>query len=126
MLANPRIKSVNIHAATRPMLMKEVKRLRLSQVDYVTTSVRYFAERGLNPVETQAHEGQLIMLQVKKLGDRIFSYLQEQERRLLLPMLEEMLRTRMTIDRVLRLNEILVYSLSSQVASLNKSQLDAY
>jgi len=126
MPSNPNTKSANIQSDAHALLMNETKRLKVSQLDYVTACVRYFAERGLNPIETEAREGQLIMQQVKKLGDRIFSYLQEQERGLLMPMLEEMLRTRMTVDRVLRLNEILVYSLTKEVANLNEEQLKAY
>jgi len=63
------------------------------------------------------------MQQVKKLGDRIFSYLQVQERELLVPMLHEMLRTRVTLDRVLRMNEILVNNLTTQLQQLTPPQL---
>lgn len=126
MPSNPSVKSVNILMAVHTLLVKEVKRLDLSQADYVTASVRYFAERGLNPIETEAREGQLIMQQVKKLGDRIFGYMQEEERGLLMPMLEEMLRTRITIDRVLRMNEILVQNISEKLSQMSEAQLNAH
>ena len=86
--------------------------------------MRYFAERWLHPVEDVAREGQLIMQQVKKLGDRVFGYLQEQERSLLLPILEEMLRSRVTLERVLRMNEILVNNLTQQLSGLSEAQLN--
>ena len=73
-----------------------------------------------------AREGQLIMQQVKKLGDRVFSYMQEEERSLLLPMLEEMLRSRITLERVLRMNEILVNNLNGQLSLLSEGQLAAH
>jgi len=41
-------------------------------------AIRYFAECSLDPVEAQAREGQLIMAEVKRLGDRVFSCFQEQ------------------------------------------------
>jgi hypothetical protein len=134
MPANPKIKSVNVPYQLHQLLSTEAKRLELSQGDYTAACVRYFAERGLNPVEIDAREGQLIMQemhkhsglstqQVKKLGDRIFSYLQVQERELLVPMLHEMLRTRVTLDRVLRMNEILVNNLTTQLQQLTPPQL---
>lgn len=90
---------------------------------YASAAVEYFATRGLDPRETEAREGQLIMQQIKKLGDRVFGFLQEQERTLLTAMLEEMLRTRITLDRVLRLNEILVSNLNAQLETLSEAQL---
>lgn len=90
---------------------------------YASAAVEYFATRGLDPRETEAREGQLIMQQIKKLGDRVFGFLQEQERSLLTGMLEEMLRTRITLDRVLRMNEILVSNLNSRLEMLSEAQL---
>ncbi|GAA4493221.1 hypothetical protein GCM10023172_01530 [Hymenobacter ginsengisoli] len=90
---------------------------------YASAAVEYFATRGLDPRETEAREGQLIMQQIKKLGDRVFGFLQEQERTLLTAMLEEMLRTRLTVERVLRLNEILVNNLNAQLETLSPAQL---
>lgn len=104
-------------------MSKEAKRLKLSQADYTAAAVSYFAQRGLNPAETDSREGQLIMQQVKKLGDRVFSYMQVQERSVLLPMLEEMLRSRITLERVLRMNEVLVNNLSSGLQQLTEAQL---
>jgi len=124
MPTNPATKSVNVPAATHFLLSKEAKRLQISQADYTGAAVRYFAERGLHPVEDVAREGQLIMQQVKKLGDRVFGYLQEQERSLLLPILEEMLRSRVTLERVLRMNEILVNNLTQQLSGLSEAQIN--
>ncbi|TGE21006.1 BfmA/BtgA family mobilization protein [Hymenobacter metallicola] len=91
--------------------------------EYASAAVEYFATRGLDPRETEAREGQLIMQQIKKLGDRVFGFMQEQERTLLTAMLEEMLRTRITLERVLRLNEILVGNLNTQLETLSQAQL---
>lgn len=90
---------------------------------YASAAVEYFAVRGLDPRETEAREGQLIMQQIKKLGDRVFGFLQEQERGLLTGMLGEMLRTRITLDRVLRMNEILVSNLNARLETLSEAQL---
>ena len=90
---------------------------------YASAAVEYFATRGLDPRETEAREGQLIMQQIKKLGDRVFGFMQEQEHTLLTAMLEEMLRTRITLERVLRLNEILVNNLNAQLETLSPAQL---
>ncbi|UYZ61311.1 BfmA/BtgA family mobilization protein [Hymenobacter latericus] len=90
---------------------------------YTSAAVEYFATRGLDPRATEAREGQLIMQQIKKLGDRVFGFMQEQERTLLTAMLEEMLRTRITLERVLRMNEILVSNLNTQLETLSEAQL---
>jgi hypothetical protein len=113
---------VDVHS----LLAKESKRLVQSQADYATACVRYFAERGLDPVKTEAREGALIMQEVRKLGDRLFGYIKEQERGLFQQMLEEMLRTRITIDRVLRMNEILVQDMSEKLGQMSEAQLSTH
>lgn len=134
MPTDPKSKSVNVPYQAHQLLTTEAKKLQMTQGDYTAACVRYFAERGLNPAEVDAREGQLIMQeinkhsglstqQVKKLGDRIFSYLQVQERELLVPMLHEMLRTRVTLDRVLRMNEMLVNNLTADLQGLSGPQL---
>jgi transposase len=123
MPSNPETKSVNVPAPVHKLLSEEAKRLGINQGEYTAASVSYFAKRGLDPLDTDAREGQLIIQQVKKLGDRVFSYLQEEERSLLIPMLEEMLRTRVTLDRLLRMNEILVNQLNQQLSGYTEPQL---
>lgn len=97
----------------------------MSLGEFTEAALDYFTSRQLNPVDDVAREGQLIMQQVKKLGDRIFSYMQEEERSLLVPMLEEMLRSRVTLDRVLRMNEILVANLNQQLGTMTQEQINA-
>lgn len=103
-------KSVHIELATHALMSKETKRLKHKQSVYVEAAVRYFAERGLDPVATQAREGQLIMSQIghlqqdfKKLGDRLFSYIVEQENTIHLPLLAELVRARVTEEKALRI-----------------------
>ena len=123
MPTNPGMKRIAIPNAAHHLMSKEAKRLKMSQADYTAAAVSYFAQRGLNPAETESREGQLIMQQVKKLGDRVFSYMQVQERSVLIPMLDEMLRSRITLERVLRMNEILVNNLSTGLQQLSEAQL---
>ena len=106
-------KSVPVRALTHHLLGKESKRLKRTQSEYVDAAVSYFAERGLDPVETQAREGQLIMSEMgnlhkefKKLGDRVFSYIVEQEQTIHLPMLAELIRARVTEEKSLRILQV--------------------
>ena len=115
-----RVKSTSHSAAT-----KAAAAYKLTLGEYTEAALDYFTSRQLNPVDDVAREGQLIMQQVKKLGDRVFSYLQEEERSLLIPMLEEMLRTRITLDRLLRMNEVLVNQLTQQLSVYTEQQLAA-
>jgi hypothetical protein len=125
---------VRLKAATHKAASAAAATCKLSLQEYTEAALDYFTSRQLNPVEIEAREGQLIMQelnkqtgltmqQVKKLGDRVFSYLQVQERGLLVPMLHEMLRTRITLDRVLRMNEILVNNLTAELEKLTEPQL---
>ncbi len=125
MPSNPGVKNIGIPSDTHHLLSKEAKRLKISQAAYAAAAVRYFSERGLDPAGDVAREGQLIMLQVKKLGDRIFSYMQVEERSLFVPMLEEMLRSRVTLDRVLRMNEMLVAHMTQQLRGATPEQVAA-
>jgi len=125
---------VRLKAATHKAASAAAVTCKLSLQEYTEAALNHFTSRQLNPVEIEAREGQLIMQelnkqtgltmqQVKKLGDRVFSYLQVQERGLLVPMLHEMLRTRITLDRVLRMNEILVNNLTAELEKLTEPQL---
>ena len=115
-----RVKPTSHSAAT-----KAAAKFEMSLGEFTEAALDYFTSRQLNPVGDVAREGQLIMLQVKKLGDRIFRYMQEEERSLLVPMLEEMLRSRVTLDRVLRMNEILVANLNRQLGAMTPEQMEA-
>jgi hypothetical protein len=102
-----------------------MERINKPQIRVNSTSHRAATKAAAACHLTVAREGQLIMQQVKKLGDRVFGYLQEEERSLLIPMLEEMLRSRITLERVLRLNEILVNQLTQQLSGYTEHQLAA-
>ncbi|TGE22654.1 BfmA/BtgA family mobilization protein [Hymenobacter metallicola] len=117
---------IRVNATSHRAAAKAATRLKMSLGEYTEAALDYFTSRQLNPADDVAREGQLIMQQVKKLGDRVFSYMQEEERSLLLPMLEEMLRSRITLERVLRMNEILVNNLNGQLSLLNEGQLAAH
>jgi ribosomal protein L17 len=124
MPSNPGVKNIGIPSDAHYLLSKEAKRLKISQAEYTAAAVRYFAERGLHPIDDVAREGQLIMQQIKKLGDRLFGFLQVQERSLIEPMLEEMLRTRVTLERALRMEEILVNNLTQQLGTMTPEQIN--
>ncbi len=115
--------TARIHADTHHLLTKESKRLGLTAVEYLDAAISYFGIRGLNPVEIEAREGALIMQDIKRLGDRIFGYMQEQERGLFVIMLEEMIRSRVTTDRVLRLQEVILSTFHDDELRKNKDKI---
>lgn len=102
------VKHLTVSGPAHRMVGVEAARLGVTRTEYADAAIRYFAERGLNPVEAQAREGQLIMAEVKRLGDRVFSYLQEQERGLLLEMLRFQLRQQAVQEQTLRVVENLL------------------
>ena len=104
----PAIKHVTVSGPAHRQVGAEASRLGLTRTEYADAAIRYFAERGLNPVEAQAREGQLIMAEVKRLGDRVFAYLQEQERGLLLEMVRSQLRQQAVQEQTLRVVENLL------------------
>ena len=105
---NSAVKHLTVSGPTHRMVGAESARLGVTRTEYADAAIRYFAERGLNPVESKAREGQLIMAEVKRLGDRVFSYLQEQERGLLLEMLRFQLRQQAVQEQTLRVVENLL------------------
>lgn len=114
-------KNVPVRPHTHHLLGKESKRLKRTQADYVDAAVSYFAERGLDPVETQTREGQLIMSGIghlqgdfKKLGDRVFSYIVEQENTIHIPMLEELVRARVTQEKTLQILQLIDANMRKQ------------
>jgi len=116
---------IRVKHTSHSAAMKAAAAFEMPLGEFTEAALDYFTSRQLNPVDDVAREGQLIMQQVKKLGDRIFSYMQEEERSLLVPMLEEMLRSRVTLDRVLRMNEILVSNLNQQLSGMSLEQINA-
>jgi len=104
----PAIKHLTVSGPAHRMVGAESARLGITRTEYTDAAIRYFAERSLNPVEAQAREGQLIMAEVKRLGDRVFSYLQEQERGLLLEMVRSQLRQQAVQEQTLRVVENLL------------------
>ncbi|GAA3932146.1 hypothetical protein [Hymenobacter algoricola] len=102
------MKHVTVSGPAHRQVGAESSRLGLTRTEYADAAIRYFAERGLNPVEAQAREGQLIMAEIKRLGDRVFSYLQEQERGLLLEMVRSQLRQQAVQEQTLRVVENLL------------------
>ncbi|OGX87134.1 hypothetical protein BEN47_11680 [Hymenobacter lapidarius] len=124
-MERPKRQQIRVAPSSHASATKAAAACGLSLSEYTEATLGYFTSRQLNPVGDVAREGELIMLQVKKLGDRIFSYMQEEERSLLVPMLEEMLRSRVTLDRVLRMNEILVANLNRQLGTMTKEQIES-
>lgn len=104
----PIVKHLTVSGPAHRLVGAESARLGLTRTEYADAAIRYFAERSLNPVEAQAREGQLIMAEVKRLGDRMFSYLQEQERGVLLEMLRFQLRQQAVQEQTLRVVENLL------------------
>lgn len=102
------VKHLTVSGPAHRMVGTESARLGLTRTEYADAAIRYFGERGLNPVEAQAREGQLIMAEVKRLGDRVFAYLQEQERGVLLEMLRFQLRQQAVQEQTLRVVENLL------------------
>ncbi|WP_169788224.1 BfmA/BtgA family mobilization protein [Rufibacter tibetensis] len=95
-------------------IVREAKRLKLKNIEYIDAAIRYFSLRGLNPVEVEAREGTIIIQQIKKLRDQLFAYMQEEERSVLMPMLEKLIKIRLTTERVLRLQEVLLSTKSEE------------
>jgi hypothetical protein len=106
--SGPAVKHVTVNGPAHRQVGAESARLGLTRTEYADAAIRYFAERGLNPVAAQAREGQLIMAEVKRLGDRVFSYLQEQERGLLLELVRAQLRQQAVQEQTLRVVENLL------------------
>jgi hypothetical protein len=102
------VKHLVVSGPAHRLVGAEAARLGLTRTEYADAAIRYFAERSLNPVEAQAREGQLIMAEVKRLGDRVFSYLQEQERGLLLELVRSQLRQQAVQEQTLRVVENLL------------------
>lgn len=102
------MKHLTVSGPAHRLVGAEAARLGLTRTEYADAAIRYFAERSLNPVEAQAREGQLIMAEVRRLGDRVFSYLQEQERGLLLELVRSQLRQQAVQEQTLRVVENLL------------------
>ncbi|GAC1371362.1 MAG: hypothetical protein NVS3B25_17750 [Hymenobacter sp.] len=108
LISGPAVKHVTVSGPAHRLVGAESARLGMTRTEYADAAIRYFAERSLNPVEAQAREGQLIMAEVKRLGDRVFSYLQEQERGLLLELVRSQLRQQAVQEQTLRVVENLL------------------
>ncbi|MFB9865678.1 hypothetical protein [Rufibacter immobilis] len=116
--------TVRMSTVAHESIVREAKRFRLKNIDYIDAAIRYFSLRGLNPVEVEAREGTLILQEVKRLGDRLLIYMQEEERGVLLPMLEELVRIRLTSERILRLEEVLLSTFPEEELKGKKGKVE--
>jgi len=95
--------NVKLPAGTHTLAAKEAVRWKLSIQAYTDAAVRYFATRKLNPADTVAREGELIMGQLHQVGERVFRYLQEQEQGVHAEVLAELVQARITQERTLQM-----------------------
>jgi hypothetical protein len=107
-------KTAKLSLGTHQLASKEVERLntaakkkpagkgeRRTMTAYLEAAIHYFAERGMDPAEMHEREGALILQEVRRLGDRVFSYLQDQEQHVHQSLLQELVRTRITQQVIL-------------------------
>ncbi|GAB3841012.1 BfmA/BtgA family mobilization protein [Hymenobacter jeollabukensis] len=116
----PKQPAVRVTPGTHRKATAAADELDLTLQEYADAAIAYFADRGLNPVDARVREGTLIMSQIKKLGDRVFSYLQEQERTLLLTLLETVVRTLVEVGATRRTVELLASQDQEEFAALRK------
>lgn len=70
--------------------------------EFCDAAVAYFAQRGLDPRSDHAREGAQIIGEVRKLGDRLFRFLQVQEQGLLLPLVQQVVQASLRADSARR------------------------
>lgn len=84
---------VELQPSIHNQLTRESKLLKLTNSEYASAAVGYFAERGLNPVSDRQREGMVIQAKIDKrseaieqqvtgLGNRLFGFLQTHEKNL--------------------------------------------
>lgn len=96
---------VKVTAGTHKKATAAAAELDVPLQEYADAAVAYFAERGLNPLADRVREGMLILTQLQKLGDRVFGFMQEQERTLWMTMFETQARTMLEAGVARRLME---------------------
>ena len=62
--------------------------------EFCAAAIDYFCENGLNPQLETTRPTEVVVAEIRKLGNRLFGFLQEQERGILAPLLEELVRSR--------------------------------
>lgn len=101
--------TVKMPIDTHKRAVKASDECQLSILDYTAACVEYFAQRGLNPVLESTRATETVVAEIRKLGNRLFGFLQEQERGIMVPLLEELVRSRFLQE------ETLDYSLQTMV-----------
>jgi signal recognition particle GTPase len=99
---------VKVTAGTHKKASAAAAELDVPLQEYADAAVAYFAERGLNPLSDRVREGVQILTQLQKMGDRVFGFMQEQERTLWMTMFETQVRALLEASVTRRLTEQLI------------------
>ena len=86
--------TIGVPIDTHQRAVKAAAECGLKIGEYSAAAIDFFAERGLNPKLESTRQTEVIVAEIRKLGHRLFGFLQEQERGVLGPLLEEMVRGR--------------------------------
>ena len=87
-------KSIKIPLNSHKRANEAAAKLGLGLGEFCSAAIDYFAERGLDPTAEMSRPTEVMVAEIRKLGHRLFGFLQEQERGVLLPILAELIRTR--------------------------------
>jgi hypothetical protein len=79
---------------THTRAVQAAEECNLKLIEYTAACVDYFSQRGLNPVVESTRQTEVLVAEIRKLGNRLFGFLQEQERGILAPLLEEIVKGR--------------------------------
>ncbi|RZK36424.1 MAG: hypothetical protein EOO61_10380 [Hymenobacter sp.] len=93
--------TVNIPLDTHKRAVSASGDCKLKIGEYTAACVDYFAQRGLNPVLESTRQTEILVSEIRKLGNRIFGFLQEQERGVMTPLLQELVRSRFLQEETL-------------------------
>jgi len=96
--------------------VEAAKANKLSVGRFCVAAMHYFAQRGLNPVTEHTRQTEVLVSEIRKVGNRLFGFLQEQERGLFMPLLEELIRARMLQE------EAVDFSLQTLLATAGASE----
>lgn len=114
--------SLNVPLDVHQRTVAAARQHKIGIGEYSAAALEYFNQRKLNPVAEQERQTVVLVEEMRKVGNRLFGFLQEQERGVMWPILEELVKARLLQEEVADYSLQILLAVFKESDSLEKGR----